>query len=131
MHRVRMAVSVLVAAGLIVGGAVGSAGAKQLTKSKLHIKVAQRFQSGADVTGTAYLYSVVHKVKQGLPNESLDLQVDGVDVGTTTTDADGKAAIDVAGVADGQHILAVIFAGDANYRGTHKQQGFCVGKNCR
>jgi len=131
MHRLRMAVSVLIAAGLIMGGAVG-AGAKQLPKSKLQIKLdAQRFQSGADVTGSAYLYAVSHKVKTGLPNELLDLQVDGVDVGTTTTDSNGNAVIDIPGVADGQHILGVIFAGDSNYRGTSKQHGFCVGKNCK
>ena len=130
MHRLRMAVSVLVAAGLIMGGAVG-ASAKQLPKSKLHIKLdAQRFDSGADVTGSALLYAVVHKVKTGLPNETLDLQVDGVDVGTTITDADGNATIDIPGVADGQHILGVIFAGDSSYRGTQKQHGFCVGTNC-
>ena len=131
MRATRIIASLMLASVLVVGGVAGPAMAKKLQKPKITIKLdAQRFDSGSDVTGTTRLWVKDHKVKVGVPNEVLGLQVDGVDVGTTTTDADGYAAIVISGVADGQHILNVVFAGDGSYRAADKQHGFCVGTNC-
>ena len=49
--------------------------------------------------------------------ETLDFQVDGVDLGTATTDGSGNASLSYAigEIGAGGHTIAVYFAGDSNY----------------
>jgi hypothetical protein len=63
----------------------------------------------------------------GVAGAVLDVQVDGSDVAQVTTDGDGNAPFDIAGVADGEHVLTVVFDGDGGHRATQKDRDFSVG----
>lgn len=80
---------------------------------------------GSAVTGSVLVQTRSANKWVGLPGASLSLQVDGVEVSTLTTDASGLAAISYTGVA-GDHVMKVVFAGDALHKRAQRAQGFQV-----
>jgi hypothetical protein len=128
--RLRSVGVTMLAAAMVLGAftvsASASVGSDQLHKPKMRISMASEiFESGSDVTGSVNLSS---KHKGGpLAGAVLDVQVDGSDVAQVTTDGDGNAPFDIAGVADGEHVLTVIFGGDEGHRATQKDRDFSVG----
>lgn len=85
-----------------------------------------QWDSGATVTGTASLRSGRGR---GEPVEGATLRVlvDGEDVGTATTDAEGKAAISWGPATDGGHVMRVVYDGDDTHKRAKRAQGFQVG----
>jgi fibronectin type 3 domain-containing protein len=52
--------------------------------------------------------------------------VDGLEVGTTTSAVDGLAPVSYTTVEAGEHVMKVVFAGDATHKKAQRAQGFEV-----
>ena len=70
---------------------------------------------GQTVTLSANLSN--EQTSAAIAGETLDFQVDGVDLGTATTDGSGNASVSYAigEIGAGGHTIAVYFAGDSSY----------------
>lgn len=119
-------------------------------QTKLRFKLDDHsWESGATVTGTASLRSGRGR---GEPVEGATLNIvlenkgveadgeecfvedgsecfvdDGGDCASVTTDADGKATISCAGLADGHYVMRVLYAGDEQHKRAKRAQGFSIG----
>jgi hypothetical protein len=119
-------------AGLVVVGATAAAGsAHDMQNTKMRFKLdAQEVTVGDDVTGTVQLFSKGHHHGHGgwtpMPDVTLQVKVDGQDVGTVVTDAAGTATVAYTTDAEGDHVMKVAYAGDETHRRRQRAQGFTV-----
>ena len=84
--------------------------------------------TGETVTGTARLVTKGDDHQPApLAGAELKVFVDRTEVDSVTTDADGAAVISAASLADGGHVIRVVYAGDDTHRGAKRAQGVHVG----
>jgi len=93
-------------------------------------KIAFKLDSHSVVEGAAVTGSVLVRTRSGhqwvgLASASLSLRVDGVEVATLATDANGAASVSYVGVV-GDHVMKVVFTGDELHKRAQRAQGFEV-----
>ena len=125
-------ISVAAACALVLAVAIAPSLAKKPTgkaaTSKLTFKLDDHsVATGEDVTGTVKLTTTKGKKATPIADAPLSVQVDGVEVASLTTDESGEATVTLSGVADGEHVAKVIYAGDATHKKAQRAQGFTVG----
>ena len=119
--------AVIVAAGLLAGAA-GSASAhpgKANTKMRFRLD-AHHMVVGDPVTGPVHLATREDHHWVPLANASLSVRLDGTEVGTLTTDANGDATVSLIADSEGDHVVKVVYAGDDTHRKRQRAQGFEV-----
>lgn len=121
-----LAITVL-AAGLVLGAVAAPAIARTGPKTKVKISLEGDVPSGADLTGSILLVSKDGRDRTPIVEATLALQVDGTDAGTVVTDDNGVALVDIPGIADGDHVLTVVFAGDDQHNPISRDRDFSVG----
>lgn len=130
-----LVVGALVAPAIAKKGGGGSGGGNgkgsgKLLKTKMKFKLdSHQWDTGAGVTGKVLLLARDGKKFAPLAGAELTVKVDGEEVGTLTTDADGKAFPVWAVATDGGHVMRVVYAGDETHRGAKRAQGFHVGES--
>ena len=132
--RPMLAVGVLIlSAGLLFATATGAAAARPDTAhgKKPPAVSFMRFHLdthvvvvGDPVTGTARLLSRSGKTWMPVEGAALSVRLDGTEVGTVTTDADGRAAVSITTDTAGDHVAKVFYAGDDSHKAAHRAQGF-------
>ncbi len=125
----RARIAMTIAAGVVVaaiGG--GTALGKSAPPTKIRFKLDDHsVASGESVTGTVVVMTGKGKDREPFAGATLTVLVDKVEVATLTTDADGRATVEHAGAEDGEHVMKVVFAGDAGHKKAKRAQGFEVG----
>ncbi len=81
---------------------------------------------GETVNGTATVFSRSGRRWVPLAGATLSVQVDGAEVGTVTTDENGRATISYTPTTEGEHVIKVVYAGDATHKKAKRAQGFEV-----
>jgi hypothetical protein len=115
-------VGVLVATSLAL-----PAGAKSKPVTKIKFKLdSHEMVVGDDVTGTVKVCTHTGHPWDPFPGATLSVRVDGDEVGTVVTDANGEADIVYAGATEGDHVMKVVFAGDDTHKRAQRAQGFTV-----
>ena len=119
-------------AGILVAGALmaapAAAAAKSAPPTKMKFKLdAHEVEAGETLTGTILVLSGRGKSRAPLAGASLEVSVDKEVVGTVVTDADGRATVSYVAEEDGEHVMKVAFAGDAEHKKAKRAQGFEVG----
>lgn len=96
--------------------------------TKMDFKLDQHhFESGSTVSAVATLYTRSGKAWVPLDGALLQILVDGVEVGVGTTMGGGKLFVDWGGATDGDHVMKIVYAGDATHKKAQRAQGFQVG----
>ena len=118
----------MLAAGLMVGvaGAASahpSAAKVANTHMTFHL-VDHQVTVGDPVTGPVHLgtKSGAHWVP--FAGAALSVRVDGTEVATLTTDADGNATVSYSAATEGDHVVRVVYAGDGTHHHRQRAQGF-------
>ena len=123
--RIAMAVVAGVLAASIGGG---TAAAKSAPPTKIRFKLDDhQVAAGEAVTGDVVVMTGRGKAREALVGASLTVLVDGVEVGTLTTDSDGRATVEHVATEDGEHVMKLVYAGDAEHKKAKRAQGFEVG----
>jgi plastocyanin len=117
----------LVAGMLLVGVVTGTATAKKAhpATSKMKFKLdSHSVVVGDQVTGTVHLWTRSGHHWEPLAGTGLSVRLDGTDVATASTDADGTASISLTADSAGDHLIKVVYAGDDTHRKAQRAQGF-------
>jgi hypothetical protein len=82
---------------------------------------------GTDLTSTVTFWA---HAKPGpwapLAAAVFSVRVDGAEVATGTTDANGQALVDFAPTAAGEFVMKIVYAGDTLHKKAQRAQGFTV-----
>ena len=83
---------------------------------------------GETVSGPVRVLSKGRRAKRFKPlaGAVVTVSVDHVQVGTVTTDDEGRALVEVAADEAGEHVVKVRYAGDATHKKAQRAQGFEV-----
>ena len=81
---------------------------------------------GESLTSDVRVMTRVKNAWDPIEGASLVVRVDGADVSTLTTDADGRAALSVPATEEGGHVMRVVFLGDDLHKRAWRAQGFEV-----
>lgn len=104
-------------------------GSGKLLKTKMKFKLdSHQWDSGAEVTGKVLLMARDGKKFAPFEGAALTVYVDGEEVGTLTTDAEGNAFPNWGPATDGGHVMRVVYEGDETHRRAKRAQGFNVGE---
>lgn len=135
MIRKLIAVAAVATLGLTVLAA--SAAAKPGPTTKIRFKLdTHSVEVGDTVTGTVLVWT--HRGSAGgghmgggspwtpLEGAELSVRVDGTEVATVTTDADGLALISFVADTEGGHVMKVFYDGDDTHKRARRAQGFQV-----
>lgn len=119
---------VLGAIALLALTLAGTAQAKQPPVSKLTFKLHGHHEMvmGETVSLTVLVQSRSERRWAAVPDATVLIRVDGVEVTTAVTDADGKATFDYSPAAEGEHVMKAVFAGDESHKRAQRAQGFTV-----
>jgi hypothetical protein len=83
--------------------------------------------AGSSLSGSVSLWAKSASSWMPVGGAALSVVVDGTEVGTLTTDEDGFALVSwPASVAEGGHVMKVVYAGDGVYSRAQRAQGFSV-----
>ena len=125
----RARIAMAVAAGVLaasIGG--GTAAGKSAPPTKIRFKLDDhQVASGEAVTGDIVVMTGRGKAREALVGATLTVLVDHVEVGTLTTDSDGRATVEHVATEDGEHVIKLVYAGDAAHKKAKRAQGFEVG----
>lgn len=125
MARKRIAILLGLAVGLALVATPAAAKPAPVTKIKFKLD-AHELAAGTDVTGWVDVFTRTDHVWAPFPAATLSLRVDGVEVGTLTTDVDGHADVGYTGALEGDHVMKVFFLGDDLHKRAQRAQGFSV-----
>jgi hypothetical protein len=115
-------VGVLVAASLALPAAAKS---KPATKIKFKLD-SHQVVVGDDVTGTVKVWTHTGHPWAPFPDATLSVRVDGEEVGSIVTDANGVAQVAYEATTEGDHVIRVVFLGDEVHKRARRAQGFTV-----
>lgn len=121
-RTIALLVGVLVATTL---AAPAAAKAKPATKIKFKLD-SHEVVVGTDVTGTVKMWTHTGHPWAPFPGATLSVRVDGDEVGSIVTDANGEADVVYAATTEGDHVMKVVFAGDDTHKRAQRAQGFTV-----
>src|SRR2546430_7902715 len=120
--------AVLLAAGLMVGVAGAASAHPSKTKvANTHMTfhlVDHQVTVGDTVTGPVHLSTKSGGHWAPFAGAELSVRVDGTEVATLTTDADGNATVSYTAASEGDHVIRVVYAGDDTHRKRQRAQGF-------
>jgi hypothetical protein len=143
--RHRRALITLIGVGLVASFSVAPAAARagkvrttkvrtakvtttKLATTKITFKLdAYQYEVGDEVTGSALVRCRLTRTWVPVVSAPLAISVDGVPIGTATTDAAGWVTTSWTADADGDHIMKVSFAGNAQCKASRRAQGSIVG----
>jgi hypothetical protein len=122
----RLAAAVVVAAlGMAVFTVSATAGSA-VTRMKFELG-GHEVAAGASLSGSVSVWAKDGSSWSPLVGANLKMVVDGTEVGTLTTDGNGWALISwPAAVAEGGHVMKIVFDGDAANSKAQRAQGFQV-----
>jgi hypothetical protein len=124
MFRRLVAAAVVAALGMAVFTVSATAGSA-VTKMKFDLD--HDVAAGDPLGGSVSLWTRDGSTWSPLAGASVSMVVDGTEVGTLTTDASGWALISwPATVAEGSHVMKIVFDGDAASSKAQRAQGFQV-----
>ncbi|HEX9377589.1 MAG TPA: Ig-like domain-containing protein [Actinomycetota bacterium] len=83
---------------------------------------------GEAVTGSVRLFQHHGHTWTPVADASLSVRLDGTEVGTATTDADGRANVSATADTAGDHVVKVVYAGDDSHKRCWRAQGFEAGE---
>ena len=119
---IAVALGVCLSVGLFATNAI----AKPAPVTKIRFKLDDHnVPPGSPVTSDVLVRTRSNHEWVPFANALLSVRVDGTQVLTVTTDANGEAAISYAAAAGG-HVMKVVFAGDATHKRAQRAQGFAV-----
>ena len=119
---IAVALGVCLSVGLFATNAI----AKPAPVTKISFKLDDHnVPPGSPVTSDVLVRTRSNHEWVPFANALLSVRVDGTQVLTVTTDANGKAAISYVAAAGG-HVMKVVFAGDATHKRAQRAQGFAV-----
>ncbi len=118
-----MAVGVAVGLALLATPAVATSEAATKIWFKLH---EHEVEAGDDVVGTVLVLTKGRFLWWPLPKASLTISVDGVKVGSATTNFLGLAKIRVPAGSSGEHAIEVSYAGDPKHAPSAAAEAFTV-----
>ena len=125
----RARIAMAIAAGVLaasIGG--GTAAGKSAPPTKIRFKLDDHMVAvGETVTGDVVVMTGRGKGREALAGATLTVLVDHVEVGTLTTDSDGRATVEHVATEDGEHVMKLVYAGDADHKKAKRAQGFEVG----
>ena len=123
---IRAGLALALATTLCVGFLATSATAKPapVTKIKFHLDD-HNVPPGAAVTSSVLVRTRSGHAWVPFAGATLSVWVHGTQVLTLTTDANGLAALSYVPLA-GDHVMKVVFAGDATHKRAQRAQGFSV-----
>jgi hypothetical protein len=125
MFRRLVAAAVVAALGMAVFTVSATAGSA-VTKMKFELG-GHEVAAGAPLSGSVSVWARDGSSWSPLVGASLSVTVDGTVVGTLTTDVNGWAPISwPAAVAEGGHVMKIVFGGDAASSKSQRAQGFQV-----
>ena len=125
MMRKVLSATVVLAVGLALFEAPAVARPAPVTKIRFRLD-AHEVPVGADVTGSVHVWTRSDHRWVALAGAELTVSVDGLDVGSITTDGDGLASVVYTATVEGDHTMRVSFAGDDAHRKARRSQGFTV-----
>jgi hypothetical protein len=115
------------AAALLLGLAP-EAGAKPPPVTKMKFKLENHNVAlGDSVTGSVLVRTRMNTSWEPLAGASLSVLVDKVLVETLITGADGTAAVSYSPATEGDHVMKLVYEGDASHKRAKRAQGFEVG----
>jgi hypothetical protein len=82
--------------------------------------------AGVPLTSTVLVRTRAEHQWATFPDASLSIRVDGVEVGTVTSDGDGVAPVSYTPADVGMHVMRVVFEGDDTHKRARRAQGFEV-----
>ena len=124
--RPRRTVMLIVGLVLCVGFVSTSAVAKPAPVTKIRFKLDDHnVPPGAAVTGSILVRTRSNHEWVPFAFAPLSIRVDGTEVFTLVTDAQGQATTSYVAPAGG-HVMRVVFAGDATHKRARRAQGFAV-----
>jgi hypothetical protein len=114
--------------GVLLGASFATtASAHPRAVTKIRFKLdSHHVTQGSDVSGTVRVWTREHHAWVSLPAVQLSLRVDGVEVGTLSTDGDGLASVAYPATEVGDHVMKVFYAGDELHKPARRAQGFEV-----
>jgi predicted phage tail protein len=122
----RNLVVVWLAATLCIGIFATAAAAKPAPVTKIRFHLADHnVPPGSAVTSTVLVRTRSGHAWVPFAGAPLSVRVDGTQVLTVTTGANGEAPISYV-AATGDHVMKVVFAGDATHKRAQRAQGFSV-----
>jgi hypothetical protein len=124
--NIRTVVAVVLGISLFTGFFATSAIAKPAPVTKITFKLDDHnVPPGSAVTGSVLVRTRSNHEWVPFASAPLVVRVGGTQVLTLTTDANGAAAISYVAAA-GDHVMKVVFAGDATHKRAQRAQGFAV-----
>jgi predicted phage tail protein len=124
---IRRMAAALVAGFLLTAVFALPAAAKSAPVTKITFKLdSHQVAAGDDVTSAVFVQTRSGNQWVAFPGAVLTIKVDGLDVGTTTSAADGLAPVSYTAVEAGDHVMKVVFAGDDTHKKAQRAQGFEV-----
>jgi hypothetical protein len=87
---------------------------------------AREVLAGEAITGSVQVSFRDGPVEFPLAGTELSVEVDGVPVGTVTTDGAGGAAVSYVAGLEGHHVMTVGYVGDASHRAVARSDRFVV-----
>ena len=119
---IAVALGICLSVGLFATNAI----AKPAPVTKIHFKLDDHnVPPGSPVTSDVLVRTRSNHEWVPFASALLSVRVDGTQVLTVTTDANGEAAISYVAAAGG-HVMKVVFAGDATHKRAQRAQGFAV-----
>lgn len=125
MVRRALSAAVGVIVGLALVSAPAAATSKPVTKITFTLDAAQ-VPAWTSVTGSVLVTTGSGPSAQPFVGAELSVAVDGVKVGSVTTDAAGRAVVGSPMTVEGPHTIRVTFAGDALHKKAHRGADFTV-----
>ena len=124
--NIRTVVAVVLGITVFTGLLATSAIAKPAPVTKIRFKLDDHnVPPGSAITGSVLVRTRSNHEWVPFAGAPLVVRVGGTQVLTLTTDANGAAAISYVAAA-GDHVMKVVFAGDATHKRAQRAQGFAV-----
>jgi hypothetical protein len=124
---IRRTAAALVAGFLLTAVFALPAAAKSAPVTKMTFKLdSHQVTAGEDVTSAVLVQTRSGNQWVAFSGAVLTITVDGLEVGTTTSAVDGLAPVSYTTVEAGEHVMKVVFAGDATHKKAQRAQGFEV-----
>lgn len=125
MTRKWLLAALAVGVGLVLLAGAAWAEPKPVTKIKFKLD-AHEVPAGTDVTGSVRVWTRSNHAWTPFAGAALTVSVDGVEVGSITTDGDGLATVVYTTTVEGDHTMKVAFAEDDTHKKAKRAQGFTV-----
>lgn len=124
---IRKLVVVAAVAALGLSSFATAAGAKPGPTTKIRFKLdTHQVEVGDTLTGTVRVWTKGGHPWMPFEGAVLSVRVDGTEVATVTTDADGFGLVSYVADTEGGHVMKVFFEGDDTHKRARRAQGFQV-----